>query len=575
MTSHADAHADIDHETAAALSADIAALASGASRWTGLLLADRAALLAETHRAISKVGEEWAMTAAGIKMLSCSSPLVGEEWMSGPYATLAGFGTAVHSLAALAAGRSPLHGVTSRAAPGGRLAWRVLPHSLRERILFHGFRAEVWTRPGYAAAEIVSGARPSAPDAARPPVTLVLGAGNITSIGPLDVLSELVGHGRSSLLKVNPTLSALVPVYRAALAPLIAADLVRVVEGDGAIGAHLAAHDGIGHIHITGSARTHDAIVWGAGADADERRAAGRPRIAVPITSELGGVAPVIVVPGAWSAADLRYQAEHVATMRLHNAGHNCIAAQVVVLDERWDQRAAFVRELHAAFARIADRAPWYPGSADRLRDAEVAHPLSSSFAGGHRVIVEAKPGTADVETVEYFSPVLGIVDVSGGDPKTFLDNAIAYANEKLAGTLGANVIIAPRERRGLGRGFEKSLAGLRYGAIGVNAWTGLAFLTPTATWGAFPGHTIDDVGSGIGVVHNGLLIPHTERTVVSGPFRPFPRSFAGGEPARFPNPPWFVTARSAAATGPALTGNAAQPGWAKLPGIFARAFRA
>ncbi|MFE5893817.1 hypothetical protein ACFQ6E_33380 [Streptomyces sp. NPDC056462] len=36
-----------------------------------------------------------------------------------------------------------------------------------------------------------------------------------------------------------------------------------------------------------------------------------------------------------------------------------------------------------------------------------------------------------------------------------------------------------------------------------MNAWTGVGYLTATATSGAFPGHTLDDVQSGIGVVRH------------------------------------------------------------------------
>ena len=75
--------------------------------------------------------------------------------------------------------------------------------------------------------------------------------------------------------------------------------------------------------------------------------------------------------------------------------------------------------------------------------------------------------------------------------------------------------------------------------------------------------------------MHNALLMAHSERTVVTGPFRPFPRSVLNGEMALFPKPPWFVTARSAASTGRKLSGYASGPSWAKLPSIFASAFRA
>src|SRR5260221_3224460 len=46
----------------------------------------------------------------------------------------------------------------------------------------------------------------------------------------------------------------------------------------------------------------------------------------------------------------------------------------------------------------------------------------------------------------------------------------------------------------------------LRYGAIGLNVWNAVAFLLAQATWGAYPGHTLDDIQSGIGVVRNSFL---------------------------------------------------------------------
>jgi aldehyde dehydrogenase (NAD(P)+) len=62
---------------------------------------------------------------------------------------------------------------------------------------------------------------------------------------------------------------------------------------------------------------------------------ADAPILTKEISSELGGVSPIIVVPGRWTSAELRFQAEHVATQRLHN----CIAEQVLVLAEDWPQR--------------------------------------------------------------------------------------------------------------------------------------------------------------------------------------------------------------------------------------------
>ena len=131
----------------------------------------------------------------------------------------------------------------------------------------------------------------------------MLGAGNVTSIPVLDVLYELLAHNRVALLKVNPTQDALVPVFERALAPLIEPGFVRIVRGGGDVGAYLTGHAGIDHVHITGAAPTFDAIVWGpstgSGAAATARRKReSRPQLKKPITAELGGVSPIIVVPG-------------------------------------------------------------------------------------------------------------------------------------------------------------------------------------------------------------------------------------------------------------------------------------
>ncbi|TSI16008.1 aldehyde dehydrogenase family protein [Brevibacterium aurantiacum] len=563
------------------LDSAVASLGSGIRQWASLSLSERARLLERTHESIALNVARWTRTATDIKGLHPDSQLTGEEWLSGPYAALTGFSTVATSIRALARDCSPLDGVDPRETAGGRLTWKVLPTDLREAILFHGFSADVWTRPGFDAetvrAEAGLGAKHLGTESG---VSLVLGAGNITSIGPLDVLTELVAHNRASILKINPTLAPLLSVYREALGPLIEANLLRVVQGGAEVGEYLCDHPDISHVHITGSADTHDRIVWGAGGNRSAPDA--EPKLTKPITSELGGVSPVIVVPGRWSKADLKYQAENVATMRLHNAGHNCIAAQVVVVDARWPQREEFLDALAAVLDRIPYRAAWYPGSQRRIEKAAADHDHVESFSNGHRQLVTIA-GEAEVETTEYFDTVLGVktirTDVGAADTlehrAAFLRDAVDYANDRLTGTLGANVIIAPDDRKNLGEQFDSEIERLRYGSIAINAWTGLAFLASTATWGAFPGHTLEDVQSGIGVVHNGLLIPHTERTVVSGPFRPFPRSIVGGEFALFPKPPWFVTARSAARTGRALTAFSAAPSWAKLPGIFLSAFQA
>ena len=573
----APASAELPAEQKAQFDADIAALAAGAAAWTTTSLAQRAALLREVHASVSAQAADWAHAAAEIKGLAADSQLVGEEWTSGPYAVLSSLAALAETVEALAAGHSPIEKLTLGTAPGGRVTVPVMPHNSYESLLLHGFHGEVWLKPGINAtrARGEAGLGELTP-ALSGGVGLVLGAGNITSIPPLDVLYEIVAHNRAALLKLNPIMQGMMTVYQAALHPLVAAGMLRIVQGGAAEGSYLAHHDGIQHVHITGSAATHDAIVWGTGAQRAANKKAATPLLKKPITSELGGVSPIILVPSVWTKRDLRYQAEHVATMRLHNGAYNCIAGQIVVLSSDWPQKAAFLDELRSALERAPGRRPWYPGSDDRVADAAAHYPTAQKLADGTRLLVDIQSDQdpSHLETTESFSPVLGVIEVAGTG-QAYLDAAVATVNADFLGTLGANLLIAPAERKRLGAGFDNAIAELRYGSIAINSWTGFAFLAAGASWGAFPGHTLDNVQSGIGIVHNALLLDHTERTVVTGPFRPFPRSVVHGEFALFPKPPWFVTARSAARTGELLTRFAEKPSWPKMPGIFISAFRA
>jgi aldehyde dehydrogenase (NAD(P)+) len=400
----------------------------------------------------------------------------------------------------------------------------------------------------------------------------VLGAGNITSIPILDVLYELYANNRVVLLKLNPITDAMLDPFRKALAPLIDLGAVRIITGAGDVGGYLVHHERVAHVHMTGSALTHDAIMFGTGDEAAERKKAGTPLLDKPVTSELGGVSPVIVLPGTWSKADLRFQAEHVATQRLHNGGYNCIATQIVVLSSQWAHKDQFLAELRAVLAQAPARPAYYPGSSDRVAQACGRYENAEKM-GRARVLLPDVGQQAHALTTEYFAPVLGVLEVQG-EPRTFLQKAVKVANEEFAGTLGVNLIAHPRTMAALGPALDEAIAALRYGTVAVNAWTGVGFLTPAATWGAFPGHTVAEVGSGIGIVHNALLLDHTERTVVHGPFRPAPRSVTHGEMALSPRPPWFVTNRTAATTGRLLTEFAARPRWSALPKIFASALR-
>ena len=415
-----------------------------------------------------------------------------------------------------------------RSRPGGQLVVDVFPAAAYDRFLQIGLRAEVWMQPGVTRESLPETMatwyrRPNPP--AR--VCLVLGAGNITSIGPLDVLYKLVAEGCACMLKVHPLFEELGPIFEDAFAPLVEAGYLRFAYGGADVGRYLCTHPMVDEIHLTGGQATYDAI---AGANASHK----------PITSELGNVSPAIVVPGEWSDAELRFQAEHLATAKLHNGGFNCIALQVLVLPERWSQRTAFLAELRRVFESARDRGASYPGSEQRYAA------LCAGREPAARIILEANSTNADeaLFDMEAFCPLLAVVTVPGSDLEGYLRDAVAFCNDRLAGNLAASIIVDARTMREHRREIDEAVAALRYGCIGVNIWSGVGFLLPALPWGAYPGNTPDNIRSGFGVVHNSRLFSSSQKSVLYAAFVP---------PSRRLKPPWFFTHRNQAEIGLAL----------------------
>ncbi len=555
-------------------------LAAAADAWVGTSAQERCALLAEIKQRLLPVAQGWAETAARKKGIAGGSPLVGEEWISGPYTVMSYCNSMMATLSHVE-GKKHLKHVPLRTLPNGQLAATVLPHGIWDHLLLSGVKVEVWMQQGVTQANLDTHTAGAYDPRSRlhqaGGVALVLGAGNIAAIAPLDVFQKLFGENQVVILKMNPVNDYLIEFLEPALKPLIDRGVLAIVRGGADVGKYLCEHPLVDEIHITGAGASHDAIVWGPGAEGLANKAAGTPQNKKTITSELGAVCPTIVVPGPWSAADVRFQAEQVATQKLHNNGFNCVACQVLVLPRNWAQKNEFVAALERVMSAAESRALYYPGAQQRLADFAVANPEARTLrrSGGEPVLVAAALGTPcdAARRTEVFAPALDMTEIDGADAESYLKAAIDFANRGLYGTLGANIVIHPKTLAQIGRQrFDELLLELRYGTIAVNAWTGLGFLTPSATWGAFPGHTLADVQSGIGVVHNTFLFDRPERTVVQAPFKPFPRNLLSLSFSLLPRPPWFVTNRKGAVLGQLLVAFQHRPSFLKIPRIFLNA---
>jgi acyl-CoA reductase-like NAD-dependent aldehyde dehydrogenase len=538
------------------IDAAVTRVAARKDEWPKVGIPERIRLLERTIGNLVGVAEAWVADACRAKGIPEGDPLAGEEWIAGPSTTIRNARLLIRSLEALGQRRPP----KTTAREDGQLVVRVFPADVYEKVLFAGITSEVWIEPGATASQGRIYREPSAGGR----VALVLGAGNVGSIGPMDAFYKLFAENEVVILKTNPVNAYLGVHWERALAPFIEEGYLAIVHGGGKEGGYLAEHPKIDTLHVTGSDKTYDAIVWGSSSEEQAQRKAARdPKNKRPFTAELGCVTPVLVVPGPWSAADMDYQARQVAGMVANNASFNCTAAKVLVVAKGWLQREAFLRKVEAALAATPGRKAYYPGAVDRWRSFRDRYPQARPLAPEADGVV---PWTLvpDVATEkgeyalsnEAFCGVLATTTLDADSPVDFLSKAVDFANERCWGTLSCVMLIHPSTREEHPREFDRAIAGLRYGAIGVNAWSSLAYALVSPTWGAFPGHPPEDIQSGSGVVHNSFLLDHPQKSVVYAPFR------------IRPTPAWFADHRNMLRLGRKLLEMEAKPSLGKLASV-------
>ncbi len=572
----ATAIADVD--------AAIARLHEKKDAWLTVGLPARVALLERCVTAIAGVAERWAEIGARIKGLAPDDVLAGEEWVAGVLPTLRNARLLAEALRQDGQRTPP----KVRPAPNGQLVARVHPANLMERLMFTGVTVDVWIEKGKPASQGAIYRAAKKPEHGR--VCLVLGGGNVSSIPPMDVLYKLFVEDEVVLLKMNPVNEALAPVIEDALRPLVDEGVLVIVTGGAEVGGHAAQHEHVDSLHVTGSDRTYDAIVWGS--DPEERasnKKSGTKVNARSFSAELGCVTPVIVVPGAWTTGDLKFQARHVASMVTQNASFNCNAAKVIVTARGWPQREAFLDAVHAELQKTRARKAYYPGAQARHQAFLAEYPGAlvlgavpegsadevvpwtaipdvSSEAGGYALTNEAFCGVVAEVSLDLAETEGGIVRErdGAGSPSVprFLERAVAFANERCWGTLSCCILVDHATRDDNEEALTRAVTDLRYGGIGINVWPGLIYGLVTPSWGAFPGHTAEDIQSGTGVVHNAFLFDHPEKSVVRAPFR------------MAPTPPWFSDHKNLRQLGQRLVTFETKPSWGALFGVVRAALR-
>ncbi|HTE51487.1 MAG TPA: aldehyde dehydrogenase family protein [Kofleriaceae bacterium] len=558
-----------------ALDRAVEELRARATQLARLAPADKAALLRQCIPRLVEAAPAWAAAGAAARSLPPDS---AEEWLSGPLPVVRMARLLADSLDQIAARGRPSLGTRVRTRADGRLEIDLFPASGLDKVLFAGFRGSVLMQEGIDRAAAVRQQATFYQE--RDPkggVSLILGAGNVSSIPPMDVFSKMFVEGFVCLLKMNPVNEWSGPFVERALEPLISRGYLRVVYGGADVGQHLTYHAGIDDVHITGSDKTHDLIVWGPpGPERDRRMAANDPLLHVPISSELGNVSPVAIVPYTYSDDELSFQARNVATMVANNASFNCNAAKMVITGKGWPQRDAFFEQVAGYLDRFPTRRAYYPGAFERYeslvggRARVERHGKPGATGAGQRDLpwtiirdVDSSAKTDPLFHTEPFCSILSETTIGGADPVEFLDTATRFMNDTLWGTLNACIVIHPDLEKDatVGQALDRAITALRYGTVAINHWPALGYALGSLPWGGHPSATLKNIQSGLGWVHNTSMLGGVDKAIVRGNLRVRPA------------PVWFYDNRKAAGMGPKLLEMEARPSWLKLPGLLARAF--
>jgi acyl-CoA reductase-like NAD-dependent aldehyde dehydrogenase len=514
--------------------------------------------------------EAWVAACCEAKEIDSHSPLAAEEIAAGPVAVARYLRLLRGTFAAMAHGLAPPLPGQPEFGPTGLMRVPVLPcRGMYDALLFRGFNAHVWLQPHVTQENFGRHLASAYRLAAEPGVSLVLGAGNVSSIAPTDAFYKLFHERKAVLLKMNPVNDYLGKILERAFRPLVDEGFLRFIYGGADVGSYVAHHPGVNDVHITGSVHSHEAIVWGSDLTERERRkATAEPALKKSISSELGNVTPWIVVPGPYSEDELNFQAENLAASIVNNASFNCIASKVIVTSQNWSQRSQFLKKVLACLERTAARRAYYPGASERFdrfypegkRDNRNGDCLPWTLIG------DVSPDDDSLYfREESFVCIAAETALDANSPEEFFDRVPDFVNERLRGTLGATIVVHPKLRSQTGgeARLQRTISKLRYGTVAVNHWSGLGYAIMSAPWGGYPGATLAEPESGLGWVHNTFMIDGIEKTVIEGPL------------TLWPKPLWFPSHRTADQLARQLLSLYGKPSALKLPGLLATALRA
>lgn len=540
-------------------------LQSNKGAWVQLEISERLLLLDQVRIDLLAVKDAWIQSELKAKDIPAKSVGVAEEWV-----ILAQLFRAIQqiqlSLMDIQTQGQPAIPGSITSGPGGRVVVRTFPQTIWDRFIFRGVTGDVWMKPGITSTDVVEGQAARYKDPGYPgKVALVLGAGNAAMLPICDAFHKLFVDLQVVVLKMNPVNAHLGPLIEKVLSSLIQRGFLGIVYGGADVGADLCNHKLVDEIHMTGSDKTYEAVVFGTGSEGRRRKLEREPLNTKPFTGELGNVTPVIVVPGPWKQSDINEYAKHIATWLVVNAGFACLTPRVIIQHESWPQRINLTKAIRRELDHYPTRKAYYPGAFEIHRDFLTTHPealLLGKATDDHlpwTIIPDLDPKLTDEICFrrEAFGGLCGELSLDAKTIENYLDRAVDFVNNNLWGTLCAILIVHPKslQQPSVAAAIDQAIAGLSYGTVSINLLAFYSTYFMVCPWGAIPGHDIYDIQSGIGKNFNFLMLDQVEKVVVSAPFKRID--------------PLTIHSKRAHVFAKQLAGFEASPSWTKLTNMM------
>jgi acyl-CoA reductase-like NAD-dependent aldehyde dehydrogenase len=504
-------------------------LSTNKDAWAMMDIPRRIALLKQVKKDVHKVEKRWVDAGMAAKGAEPGTVAEGEEWASiaETYRLIRFLIEALQDIARVGKPRIPGK-VTTR--PNGQVVAQVMPHDWKEQMTLPGVRAEVWMDPSVS---LQDGGIHQASFYHRQDrtgqVCAILGAGNVSVLVPSDCLYKLFVEGQVVALKMNPVNEYLGPIFEEAFSALIKAGYLQIIYGGAQEGGYLCNHPVVDNVHMTGSDRTFEAIVFGPGAEGQQRKQARQPIFTKPFTAELGNISPMIVVPGPWTEKDIANWSLRLGSWLNNNCAHNCNTPRMLIQMKNWDHREKLNQGIADFLAGMKTRKAYYPGSFELHKQFVDAHPNAIQLGSpqeGHLpwTFIPDVDSTIEDDICFKHEPFMSLWSETALESDSvveYIDRAVEFANKKIWGTLAAYIVVHPESMKDpqTAAAVDQAIANLRYGTVVVNYWGGLSYYLMTAPWGGYPNTDIYDVQSGIGFVNNPLMFDRPQKSVVYAQF--------------------------------------------------------